>query len=151
MPEVLIDTNVLIYAHDTAEHVKQREAGVLLSVLLPGGSAAVSTQVLGEFYSISTRKIQSPLSHDTAALVVDALLHSARVLPMTPPIVLEAIRATRRHRLHYWDAQLWATARLNAIDTILTEDFEDGRVLEGVRFVDPFAEGFSLGQLGVIA
>lgn len=151
MSEVLVDANVLVYAHDAREHVKQRTAVCVLESLLRADVAAASTQVLGEFYSISTRKIQPPLAHEVAAAVLDDLLRVARVLPVTASVVLEAVRATGAYKLHYWDAQLWATARLNAIDTILTEDFEDGRVLEGVRFVDPFGEGFALAQLGLIA
>src|SRR5439155_1039861 len=54
------------------------------------------------------------------------------VLSVTPLIVLEAARGARDHGLNYWDAQLWATARLNQIPLILTEDFAHGRVLEGV-------------------
>ncbi len=32
----------------------------------------------------------------------------------------------------YFDAQIWATARLNQVPTIFTEDFTNGRRLEGV-------------------
>jgi predicted nucleic acid-binding protein len=59
-------------------------------------------------------------------------------------IVLEAVRGVRKHRLAYWDAQIWATARLNQVPLILSEDFSDGQVLKGVRFVNPFAPGFDL-------
>jgi predicted nucleic acid-binding protein len=41
-------------------------------------------------------------------------------------------------------AQLWASARLNQIPTIFSEDFASGSTLDGVRFVNPFAAGFSL-------
>jgi len=47
----------------------------------------------------------------------------------------------------YWDAQLWATARLNQVEVLLSEDFQDGRVLGGVRFVNPFAPSFDLAAL----
>ena len=49
--------------------------------------------------------------------------------------------------MSYWDAQLWATARLNQVDLVLSEDFQDGRVLHGVRFVNPFAPSFDLAAL----
>jgi len=39
-------------------------------------------------------------------------------------------------------------ARLNQIPAILTEDFADGGVLEGVRFVNPFADAFDVAALG---
>jgi predicted nucleic acid-binding protein len=57
---------------------------------------------------------------------------------------LEAARGARQHRLSYYDAQIWATARLNQVPTIFTEDFQSGRRLEGVLFLDPLQAGFDL-------
>jgi predicted nucleic acid-binding protein len=34
---------------------------------------------------------------------------------------------------------LWATARRIGVRVLVSEDFQDGRILDGVRFVDPFA------------
>jgi predicted nucleic acid-binding protein len=48
------------------------------------------------------------------------------------------------HSLAYYDAQIWATARLNQIPLIFSEDFQDGQTLEGVRFVNPFSAQFEL-------
>jgi predicted nucleic acid-binding protein len=58
--------------------------------------------------------------------------------------VLEAVRGVRDHQLAYWDAQIWATARLNQVPLVLSEDFSNGAVIEGVRFVNPFASDFDL-------
>jgi len=65
-------------------------------------------------------------------------------LDLTPLIVLEAMRGVREHKLAYWDSQLWATARLNQIPIILSENFSVGATLEGVHFVNPFAPDFVL-------
>ena len=59
-------------------------------------------------------------------------------------IVLEAARGVLDHNMSYYDAQVWASARLNQIPIIFSEDFNDGSVIEGVRFVNPFAGGFRL-------
>jgi predicted nucleic acid-binding protein len=69
------------------------------------------------------------------------------VVALTPPVVLEAARGSRDFQLSYWDAQLWATARMNQIGVVLSEDFQDGRVIEGVRFVNPFSTSFDLSAL----
>ena len=58
--------------------------------------------------------------------------------------VIEAIRGVREHKFSYWDAQVWAIARLNQIPVVFTEDFNAGAVIEGIRFVNPFATGFVL-------
>ena len=50
----------------------------------------------------------------------------------------DAMRAVREHGLAFWDAMLWATVRRAGVSLLITEDFQDGRVLEGVCFVNPF-------------
>ena len=82
------------------------------------------------------------------AMLVWPRSHFPGVVPITAFIVLEAGRGVQAHRLSYWEAQLWATARLNQIEIVLTEDFEHGRTLDGVRFLNPFAPGFHLSALG---
>lgn len=75
---------------------------------------------------------------------VERFRGSLRVFPLTVPIILEAGRGVRDHKLAYYDAQLWAAAHLNQLTLLLSEDFQSGRVLEGVRFVNPFAADFRL-------
>jgi predicted nucleic acid-binding protein len=63
---------------------------------------------------------------------------------MTPQIVLEAVQGVRDHQFSFWDAQIWAVARLNQVEAVFSEDFNPGAVIEGVRLVNPFAEDFEL-------
>jgi predicted nucleic acid-binding protein len=49
--------------------------------------------------------------------------------------------------MSYWDALVWATARLNQISVVLSEDFQEGRILEGVRFMNPFGAGFDIADM----
>jgi predicted nucleic acid-binding protein len=66
------------------------------------------------------------------------------VFDLTPLIVLEAARGARDHGLPYYDAQIWASARLNQVTILFSEDFSDGQLLEGVRFVNPFSPHFQV-------
>jgi predicted nucleic acid-binding protein len=54
------------------------------------------------------------------------------VLPLTGPVALEALRGVREHLLSYYDAQIWAVARLGQVGAVLSEDFNLGAVLDGV-------------------
>lgn len=63
--------------------------------------------------------------------------------------VLEGCRGASEHSLSIWDALIWATAKLNQVPVILSEDFVDGAFLEGVRFLNPFAPAFDLALLDV--
>ncbi|MGH6885722.1 MAG: PIN domain-containing protein, partial [Geminicoccales bacterium] len=50
-----------------------------------------------------------------------------------------AMRAVEDHRLSFWDAMLWATAKRAGCSVLFSEDVQNGRRLEGILFVDPFA------------
>ena len=144
MTAVLIDTNVLVYAHDRGEPKKQAQAIRVLNYLQVTGQGRLSVQCLSEFFSITTRGKQPKLTPDTAAQQVERLAHSFPVHSLTPLIVIEATRGVRDHSLAYYDAQIWAAARLNQIPAIFSEDFNSGSTLEGVRLVNPFAADFVL-------
>jgi predicted nucleic acid-binding protein len=146
MTAILIDTNVLVYAHDREEFAKQERAIETLRGLQLTGSGMLSAQCLGEFFRAVTRGPQLKLTVNDAALQVDRLARAWPVLAVTPQVVLEAVRGVQDHQLAYWDAQIWATARLNQIPVIFSEDFAVGSVLEGVRFVNPFAEDFQIEE-----
>lgn len=46
--------------------------------------------------------------------------------------------STRNIIFNFEDAVLWATARRVGCTTLLTEDLQDGRTLDGVTFRNPF-------------
>lgn len=142
---VLLDTNVLVYAYDRSETQKQKCALELLDRLVTTASGVLSTQVLAEFFVAVTRKIRAPLSVDEGYGRIRNYLQVWPVVDVTPLIVLEAARGVRDHQLSFWDAQIWATARLNQVPLIFSEDLAP-RVTEGVRFVNPFAADFDIGH-----
>jgi predicted nucleic acid-binding protein len=84
------------------------------------------------------------LTISEASSQVDRLARVWPVVDVTSQIVLEATRGVRAYQFSFWDAQIWAAARLNQIPVVFSEDFSDGSVLEGVRFVNPFAEDFQI-------
>ena len=143
---IFVDTNILVYAYDRSEPQKQRQALQVLDRLAMSRVGVISTQVLSEFFVAVTRKIAAPLSVDEAYGRAKNYLQSWTVLDLTGMIVLEAARGVRDHQFNFWDAQIWATARLNQIAVVFSEDFQTGAVVEGVRFVNPLAGNFRLEE-----
>ncbi|HEX5369872.1 MAG TPA: PIN domain-containing protein, partial [Dehalococcoidia bacterium] len=93
------------------------------------------------------RKPLRPLPRDEARATSIRLCRSWPVLDLTVRTYLDAVRGVTEHRLAYWDALVWATARQNNIPYILTEDQQHGRLVEDVRYFDPFAPGFDMAML----
>ncbi len=146
--KILVDTNILLYAYDLGESVKQPKAAAVLDYLAARNLGVLTAQILAEFFVNGIRKLEKPLTADEAYDRVQNYLLSWDVMEVTGATVLEAARGVRTYKMNYWDAQIWASARLYQIPIILTKDFNVGAVIEGVRFVDPFKEGFYLEKLG---
>jgi len=144
MSAVLIDTNILVYAYDRGEHIKQQQANRVLDALFTTGAGQLSVQVLAEFFRAVTRSDRPILTVEQAYAQVHDLMQAWVVLDLTAAIVAEAARGVRDHQLAYWDAQIWASAKLNQIPVIFTEDLASASVIEGVRFTNPFALDFML-------
>jgi predicted nucleic acid-binding protein len=142
--KIFVDTNVLVYAYDRSEPQKQKQALEVLDRLAVSRAGTISTQVLAEFFVAVTRKIETPLSVPEAHVRVKNYLQAWTVLDMTGMIVLEAVRGVREHQFNFWDAQIWAAARLNQIPIVFSENFNVGAVTEGIHFVNPFVEDFQI-------
>ena len=144
MQPVLIDTNLLVYLYDFQSLHKQAQASRVLERLEQMRNGRLSVQILSEFLQVSTHKLDSPLTPAQALDQVNLFIRMWPIFDLTPLIVLEAARGVRDYGLTYYDAQIWATARLNQVNSVFSEDFSAGQMLEGVRFVNPFAPGFQL-------
>ncbi len=144
MTEILIDTNVLVYAFDFAEPQKHSKGLQVIHELELSNKGCLSVQCLSEFINATTRGVSPILKIDEALIQAENFIEAFPVFLLTPTVVLEAIRGVRDHSFSYYDAQIWATAHLNQIPVVLSEDFQDGQVIEGVRFVNPFADDFEL-------
>ena len=146
---ILLDTNVLVYAHDTRDWRKQGVAVALYDRLVRRDRAAISTQTLSEFFNAATRRLPDAMTAVEALRVLSDYARSCTVIPLTADAVLDAARAAPAPSISIWDAQIWAVARLNGIRYVLSEDWQDGRELDGVRFLNPFAPGFDVELLAL--
>src|SRR5436190_13968552 len=133
----LVDSNILLYPYDASEGAKRTRAIELLQRLTENGSGALSIQVLSEFYVNAIRKIRPPMLPETAAETVAHYLFVWRVLDLTSSLLSEAVRCATRYQLSYWDALIWAAAKLNDIPIILSEDIQSSGAIEGVQIMNP--------------
>ena len=133
-----VDTNVLAYAHDRSETAKQPVAGAHLRTLWRDRTGTLSTQVLQEFYVVTTRKLPAPIPPTTARRVV-SLYAEWPVVQVDVPLLLAASELEERHTLSFWDALIVESARRSGATRLLTEDLQDGWVVGGVTIDNPFA------------
>lgn len=132
---VFVDTNVLTYLFDDSEPEKQLRARTRLSE--EQREIFVSTQVLQELY-VSLTKGRDPIAtHEIADAAVRAATGYS-IVQVDTTLVLEAIAMSRAHRLSFWDALIVCAAASGSCQTLLTEDLNDGQVIDGVKVENPF-------------
>jgi len=136
-----------VYAHDPRDRRKQERALEVLDRLIPNGQAVLSVQCLTEFFQAVRHRIPEPLRPEEALAQVERFVRVCHVLDLTPMVVIDGCRGSDSYSLSLWDALIWATAKLNQVPFVLSEDFQDGILLEGVRFLNPFSETFNLALL----
>lgn len=131
------DTNLLVHLFDSASPEKQRRAREVLSERAQRDEVLLSAQVLQEFYVTVTRKLAPPLSGDHAERLVRDFA-AFPVVTVDAPLVVAAVVLARRYRLSLWDALIIVAAKAGGASEVLTEDFQHGQRLEGIRIVNPF-------------
>jgi predicted nucleic acid-binding protein len=135
--KVFVDSNILIYAHDSDAGARQRRAADCLRELWDTHAGRLSTQVLQEFYVNVTQKIKPPLSKSSAREVIRNYTPWVQSL-IAPGTVVRASEIGEIWRLSFWDSMILATAEQNQAAQLLSEDLKHGEVIAGVKIVNPF-------------
>jgi predicted nucleic acid-binding protein len=136
---VFLDTNILVYAYDTHEPDKRKVAQDVVKRAVREDNAAISTQVLGEFFTIITRKIKKPpLGPEEAQKLVSAV-SIIQVVETDLLLVNRAIDAHRKYGISYWDSLIVAAAERASCKTVLSEDLSHRQRYYGISVLNPFA------------
>lgn len=134
-----LDTNILIYAVDRDSGKKHTQAIEIISNAI-ALDCVLTVQALAEFYSAATRKGYA--SHDDAYAFIKEWTILFPIVDTGGHILTRALAIVKEHNLSFWDAMLWGAAKESGCTIILSEDFQDGRKLDGVLFRNPFKEEY---------
>ena len=138
-----VDTNILVYARDAAEPVKQARAMELMRLLWESRLGRVSQQVLQEYYVTVTRKLKPGLPTADARDDIAALL-AWRPLAPSGATLSKAWEIEDRFGLSWWDSLIVASALENRCTRLLSEDLQDGMHIEGLHIRNPFVPDFDM-------
>jgi predicted nucleic acid-binding protein len=130
-----VDTNILVYAHDSGAGRKYKVSMDLLGRLFAQRSGAISIQVLLEFYYAALKKL--PLrSEDAEQVIFD--LQTWTIHRPAHADVLRACRIQREFGANWWDAQIVNSATELGCNILWTEDLNDGQEYGPVTVRNPF-------------
>jgi predicted nucleic acid-binding protein len=130
-----VDTNLLVYAHDSSAGVKHDRARGLVERLWQDRTGVLSTQVLQELY-VSLRKARHPLPASEARQIAADYLRW-EIVVNTGESVLEAAELEERYRLSFWDALIVHAAGVSGAETLYSEDLSHGQAYGAVRVLNP--------------
>lgn len=133
---ISFDTNILVYAASESTDERHARAMELVERAVRSGHCVQTLQSLAEFYNATTRR--AGVAPCRAAAFVAGWQRVVPIAVAGYSDLEHAMRAVGVHGLAFWDALLWATARRAGIHVLVSEDFQDGRTIEGVRIANPF-------------
>lgn len=131
-----VDTNILIYAHDTSAGPKHSRAQQLIEKLWDTGEGVLSTQVLQELCVNLRRKVANPPSIDDLRRLIQDYL-SWEIVVNSPQSVLQALDIEVRYKVSYWDALVIQAAESSGATILYSEDLSDGQRYGAVQVVNP--------------
>ncbi len=135
-----VDTNILMYAHDSSAGAKHERAKALVEELWRDRTGAVSTKVLQELSVNLRRKAGRPLDpRATRDLIADYL--TWHVIVNDGDSILEALDLEARHRISFWDALVVQAAQASGAKILYSEDLSDGHKYGSVQVVNPLRRG----------
>lgn len=131
-----LDTNVLVYAYNHADRVKQRIARQLVARAVLG-EYTISTQVLVEFASTLLHKLRPALAPGGLTEALDGLAP----IPVINPdagMVRRAVEVHAKYGIHFYDGMIVAAAERAGAEKIFSEDLNAEQKYFGVSVVNPF-------------
>ena len=131
MPGSFLDSNIVLYLA-SEDLLKADRAQELVA---EGGT--ISVQVLNEIANISRRKIGLSWAETrNFLLMIRGLL---KVEPITIEIHDVGISLAERYQLSVYDSMIVSAALSAECDTLLSEDLQDGLLINGrLRVLNPF-------------
>jgi predicted nucleic acid-binding protein len=131
-----VDTNILMYAHDSSAGEKHERAKTLVEELWRDRTGVVSTQVLQELSVNLRKKAGRPLdARATREVITDYL--AWQVVVNGGESILEALDLEARFQISFWDALVVQAAHASGAEILYSEDLSDGQAYGTLRVINP--------------
>jgi predicted nucleic acid-binding protein len=130
-----LDTNFLVYLFSENEIEKRDQCRNIFKNAGSNIHFVVSTQVLKEFTAAMIGKFK--MQPMVAKSIIDDL-NEFEVIQTNTFLIKQAIDIHILHQLSFWDSLIICAAKSANCSLVLTEDMNDGQLIEGVKIQHPF-------------
>ena len=135
--KTFVDTNIVVYAHDRSSGGKYKISRDILRELWKKRNGILSTQVLQEFFHISTKKISDRISLSKVEESIKHLL-AWKIVVNDGSNILQAIDIYKKYKYSFWDSLIIQAAISGKAEILLSENLQSGQIIESVKIINPF-------------
>ena len=129
---IALDTNILIYSHDTTDLYKQNIARDLMLTF-----PVVSAQVVSEYMNVLRRIMMIP--KDKLLGLCAKTLKNIKIYPVGITVIRIAEQLVQRYDLQLFDSIIIASSIEAGCEILYSEDMQHNLLIENkLRIVNPF-------------
>ena len=129
---ISLDTNILIYLHDSSNAFKREIAKNLLTE-----NPHISSQVISEYLNTTRRLLN--LSKVDLLIQTSRLFAGCPITPVLPDTLLSAANLIERYQFQLFDAIIVASSLENNCTILYSEDMHHELVVDKtLRIINPF-------------
>ncbi|VXD22770.1 putative nucleic-acid-binding protein [Planktothrix serta PCC 8927] len=133
--KVLLDTNLWVYLYSQNSPNKSVKVRELVNNNFT--SIIVSTQILGEFYNVMTKKKVKP--KDEVKQIILEMVTNFTIVEIDVLKVITALDINSKYGYTYWDSLVLATALQQNCNILYSEDMQANQLIEQKTIIiNPF-------------
>lgn len=133
---IALDTNILIYACDKADSIRQQRALDLIASPVDG---VLLCQVAGEFVAASRKLQRQGFGAPEAWARLSELLGVFRLVLPTPGVLDRARDLQLTHGVSFWDAMILGACAEAGVEVLYSEDVPGLATIPSLKVINPFA------------
>ena len=126
-----IDSNILIYLHDKTDERKRKIAENILAE-----NPIIPSQVISEYLNVTKRILD--LSKSELLEQCSKLINKCEIIPINIKILSDAAILVDKYQFQLFDSIIVASALDRGCDQLLSEDMQNGLMIDNLIIINPF-------------
>jgi predicted nucleic acid-binding protein len=133
MSKIAVDTNILIYLHDSLNSSKKSVAESILAE-----NPKIPAQVISEYLNTTRRLLN--LSKEDLLLQTSELFSGCDVISVSPSTLLKSAELIKKFQFQLFDAIIVAASLQAGCDILYSEDMHHGLIVNSsLTILNPFS------------
>ena len=135
---MFVNSNLWVYLFSDDKNPKTKIVGKFLADNAAKSIFVVSCQVVNEVCNVLKRH---GLAEEKIRIVIEDITNICLIQGLSKEICLLASMLREKYALSFWDSLIVATAKTAGCGLLISEDMQDGLVVDGLRIKNIFLPG----------